>query len=148
MKRKKKCLVLLITNLNDLCLCVFYGLPSFPSNAYGTWDCAAPKAVALTLRQLSILRVRKKTFKQKRLLNAQDVASICSTHTFFSPFILFVCNFFCFLFTQPVFTNLGRLSYPSASDRTCKGKKEDTHTLRSHLEESPEEIPLNVACRC
>lgn len=61
--KKKKSLVFLITNLKDLCCCAFYGLPSFPSNTYGTWECAASTAVALTLKQLSILRVRKKTFK-------------------------------------------------------------------------------------
>lgn len=59
--KKEKSLVFLIANLKDLCFCAFYGPPSFPSNAYGTWECAAPEAVALALKQLSILRVRRKT---------------------------------------------------------------------------------------
>lgn len=81
-------------------------------------------AVALALRQLSILRVGKKTIKWKHLLNAQDVASICSLRILFSPF----CVFFCFLFTQPIFTNLGPLSYPA--DMTCNWNKNVTRTLR------------------
>ena len=58
-----------------------------------------------------------------------------SLHLLFSPF-LFVCGF-CFLFTQPVFTKLGPLSYPPASDRTRKGRKGG----HAHPKEPPRRNP-------